>query len=250
MHPPAGFLQLSKAEESGIMANCTASLFYPILCEVHAMMIRLIPATKLLGLALLIAGLAACTTPPAPAQLPSTPIAVVAPKPTLCALPAVVAPTPSANPGYTNLDADTGLHVTGQAQTIDLAGYRLKVSGRVANPLELTYDELRCLPRLDCRCTITCPGFFADTTDWAGASLAGVLKLADVQRDAQSVELIGADGYSTVVTVAEALADDNFLATEWAGQPVPVLHGFPVRAVFPRLTGGTWVKWLTEIRVK
>jgi DMSO/TMAO reductase YedYZ molybdopterin-dependent catalytic subunit len=221
------------------------------------MRMRLIPATKLLGAALLIVGLAtsaavlaACIAAPAPVQLPSTAIPVVAPKPTLCALSTVVAPTPSANPGYTNLDADTGLHVTGQAQKIDLASYRLKVSGRVANPVDLTYDELRCLPRLECRCTITCPGFFVDTTDWAGASLAGVLKLADVQRDAQSVELIGADGYSTVVTLAEALADDNFLATEWTGQPVPVLHGFPVRAVFPRLTGGAWVKWLTEIRVK
>jgi len=232
------------------MANCTASLFHPILHEVFAMTIRLIPVLKLLGAALLIVGLAACAAAPTPAQLPPTALPVAAPKPTLCALPVVVAPTPSANPGYTNLDPDTGLHITGQAQTIDLATYRLKISGRVNNPLELTYDELRCLPKLNCRCTITCPGFFVDTTDWAGASLAGVLKLADVQRDAQSVELIGADGYSTSITLDEALADDNFLATEWAGKPVPVLHGFPVRAVFPRLTGGNWVKWVIEIRVK
>jgi DMSO/TMAO reductase YedYZ molybdopterin-dependent catalytic subunit len=174
----------------------------------------------LIGL-LMLAGLGACTVPPplAPPPAPTpdlrapTALPVAASKPTLCALPAVVAPTPSANPGYTNLDADTGLHVTGQAQTIDLATYRLKVSGRVNNPLELTYDELRCLPKLNCRCTITCPGFFVDTADWAGASLAGLLRLADVQRDAQSVELIGADGYSTSITLDEALADDNFWPT-------------------------------------
>jgi len=214
------------------------------------MTIRLIPALKLLGAALLIVGLASCAAAPTPAQLPPTAIPIAAPKPTLCALPVVVAPTPSANPGYTNLDPDTGLHVTGQAQTIDPATYRLKISGRVNSPLELTYDELRCLPKLDCRCTIICPGFFVDTADWAGASLAGVLKLADAQRDAQAVELIGADGYSSVVTLTEALADDNFLAYEWAGKPVPILHGFPVRAVFPRLAGSNWVKWVIEIRVK
>ena len=223
------------------------------------MTIRLVPmrtsraAALLIGL-LMLAGLGACTVPPPPAPTPDlrapTALPAAAPNPTLCALPAVVAPTPSANPGYTNLDADTGLHVTGQAQTLDLATYRLKVSGRVNNPLELTYDELRCLPKLNCRCTITCPGFFVDTADWAGASLAGLLRLADVQREARSVELVGADGYSTSITLDEALADDNFLAYEWAGQPVPVLHGFPVRAVFPRLTGGSWVKWLTEIRIK
>ena len=213
------------------------------------MTIRLIPVLKLLGAALLIIGLASCAAAPTPAQLLPTAIPGAAPKPTLCALPVVVAPTPSANPGYTQLDPTTGLHVTGQAQTIDLASYRLKISGRVNSPLELTYDELRCLPKLDCDCTIICPGFFADRADWAGASLAGVLKLADVQRDAKSVELIGADGYSSVVTLTEALADDNFLAYEWAGKPVPILHGFPVRAVFPRLSGGNWVKWVIEIRV-
>jgi len=214
------------------------------------MTIRLIPVLKLLGAALLIAGLAACTPAPTPAQLPPTEIPVAAPKPTLCALSVVAAPTPSANPGYTQLDPATGLHVTGQAQTIDPATYRLKISGRVNSPLELTYDELRCLPKLNCDCTIICPGFFADRADWAGASLAGVLKLADVQRDAKSVELIGADGYSSSVTLDEALADDNFLAYEWAGKPVPVLHGFPVRAAFPRLAGSNWVKWVIEIRVK
>jgi len=214
------------------------------------MMIRLIPVLKLLGAALLIVGLASCMPAPPPEPLPPTAIPVAAPKPTLCALPVVVAPTPAANPGYTQLDATTGLHVTGQAQTIDLASYRLKISGRVNSPLELTFDELRCLPKVDCDCTIICPGFFADRADWAGASLAGVLKLADVQRDAKSVELIGADGYSSSVTLDEALADDNFLAYEWAGKPVPVLHGFPVRAAFPRLSGGNWVKWVIEIRVK
>ncbi len=214
------------------------------------MTIRLIPALKLLGAALLIVGLASCAEAPTPTQLPPTAIPVAAPKPTPCALSVVVAPTPSANPGYTQLDPTTGLHVTGQAQTIDLANYRLKISGRVNSPLELTFDELRCLPKLDCDCTIICPGFFADRADWAGASLADVLKLADVQRDAKSIELIGADGYSSSVTLDEALADDSFLAYEWAGKPVPILHGFPVRAVFPRLSGGNWVKWVIEIRVK
>ena len=174
------------------------------------MMIRLIPVLKLLGAALLIVGLASCCRAPPPEPLPPTAIPVAAPKPTLCALPVVVAPTPSANPGYTQLDPTTGLHVTGQAQTIDLASYRLKISGRVNSPLELTYDELRCLPKLDCDCTIICPGFFADRADWAGASLAGVLKLADVQRDAKSVELIGADGYSSSVTTGRGAGRRQF----------------------------------------
>ena len=38
-----------------------------------------------------------------------------------------------------------------------------------------------------------------------------------------------------------------FLAYEWAGEPLPVVHGFPVRAVFPESGGSFWVKWLVEI---
>ena len=113
---------------------------------------------------------------------------VAAPKPTLCASVPVHRRRQQLIPRIHELDPATGLHVTGQAQTIDLASYRLKISGRVNSPLELTYDELRCLPKLDCAWTTICPGFFTDRADWAGASPASALKLADVQRDAKSVE--------------------------------------------------------------
>jgi DMSO/TMAO reductase YedYZ molybdopterin-dependent catalytic subunit len=45
------------------------------------------------------------------------------------------------------------------------------------------------------------------------------------------------------------LSSDSFLAYEWEGEPLPIIHGFPVRAVFPALSGNTWVKWLVEIQV-
>ena len=32
-------------------------------------------------------------------------------------------------------------------------------------------------------------------------------------------------------------------------EPLPILHGFPVRTVFPALEGNKWVKWLVEIEV-
>jgi len=43
--------------------------------------------------------------------------------------------------------------------------------------------------------------------------------------------------------------DENFLAYEWEGEPLPIVHGFPVRAVFPALNGSKWVKWLVQIDV-
>ncbi len=139
--------------------------------------------------------------------------------------------------------------MTGTAPQIDLESYRLKVTGKVENPLSLTYDDLRCMPKLEVRCTLVCPDFFADTATWAGAPLALVLELAGVQAEASNVRLISADGYSTYVSLQVARREESFLAYEWEGEPLPILHGFPIRAVFPEVEGNTWVKWLVEIEV-
>jgi len=156
---------------------------------------------------------------------------------------------PAEVPGYAQLDESSGLHVTGKLQVVDLPSYRLKVTGKVDRPLELTYDDLRCMPKKSVRCTLVCPGFFEDAGTWGGASLRQVLDQAGIQQGATTLKLVSADGYSTNVPVTTALADDSLLAYEWEGEPVPVLHGFPVRAVFPALDGNTWAKWLVEIEV-
>ena len=61
---------------------------------------------------------------------------------------------------------------------------------------------------------------------------------------------MSADGYSTNVTLAQASSPTAFLAYELEGRVLPVLHGFPLRAVFPALDGNNWAKWLVEIRVR
>jgi DMSO/TMAO reductase YedYZ molybdopterin-dependent catalytic subunit len=171
--------------------------------------------------------------------------------PAECVLVPITPPVmPTEIPGYAQVDPATGLHMTGTVQQIDLAGYRLKVTGKVDRPLSLTYDELRCMPKQQCTCTLVCPGFFIDRADWAGASLAHVLELAGIQAGAATVTLVSADGYSTPLTREEALFEENFLAYEQGGEPLPILHGFPVRAVLPSQMGGKWVKWLVEIKVE
>jgi DMSO/TMAO reductase YedYZ molybdopterin-dependent catalytic subunit len=159
-------------------------------------------------------------------------------------------PWPDFVPGYTELDPSTGLHMTGTPQLIELAGYRLSVVGAVDNPLYLTYDELRRLPRLSAKPALICRGYFEDYANWAGASLSAILGTAGIMAGAAEVELISADGYSTSLQLAEALDPGAFLAYELEGAPLPVLHGFPVRAVFPSQLGSKWAKWVVEIRVR
>jgi DMSO/TMAO reductase YedYZ molybdopterin-dependent catalytic subunit len=160
-------------------------------------------------------------------------------------------PTPLAvTPGPAELDPSTGLHVTGKAQTIELETYRLEVTGKVDNPMSLTYDDLRCMPKVEVQTTIVCKGNFEDTAVWAGVPLRYVLELAGVQDGATDVQLTGIDGYAPSVGLDVAMSEKSFLAYELRGGPIPILHGFPVRAAFPGELGAYWVKWLMKMEVK
>ena len=171
--------------------------------------------------------------------------------PAPCTLSPVTVPSlPDKIPGYTELDPDTQLHVTGTAQVIDLTSYSLEIAGAVVKPLNLKYDDLRCMPKIESRPTLVCPGFFEDTATWSGVSLDYLLELAEVKDSASHIRLVSADGYATLVEIKEARSGKSFLAYQWEGEPIPILHGFPVRAVFPDSEGNKWVKWLVRIEVQ
>jgi DMSO/TMAO reductase YedYZ molybdopterin-dependent catalytic subunit len=218
----------------------------------------MLKASKVLVVFLILLMAGACTAPPSATPtvtvtLPAATVKAVAPtpKPASCVLSPVIVPTrPATTPGYAQLDPSTGLHMTGTPQEIDLASYRLKVTGKVDQPLSLTHDDLRCMPKIQTSDVLICPGYFEDEANWAGVPLTYVLDLAGVQAGASSLTLVGADEYSAFVTLQQARTGNNYLAYEWEGKPIPILHGFPVRAVFPSLQGNKWVKWLIEIRVE
>ncbi len=207
-------------------------------------------AFRMLVAVLVVAALTACTGATAvPAPAASSPLATPAAD-VACALAPIVVPTmPEEVPGYTALDPATGLHMTGTPQLIDLESYRLEVTGLVDTPQSLTYDQLRCLPKVEAGAELVCPGFFVDEASWAGTPILDVLALAGVQENATRVRLVSADGYGVYVALANLEELGGFLAYEWEGEPLPILHGFPVRAVLPGQTGGLWVKWLVGIEV-
>jgi DMSO/TMAO reductase YedYZ molybdopterin-dependent catalytic subunit len=167
-----------------------------------------------------------------------------------CLPPPITTPTlPEQIPGYTELDPATGLHVTGTPIEVNLSTYRLEVTGLVERPLSLTYDELRCLPKVEATPELVCPGYFVDVACWAGAPVREVLELAGASDAATSLRLIAADGYSQSIELSEELLASAFLAYELEGEPLPILHGFPVRFVWPGQSGNDWVKWLVGIEV-
>ncbi len=221
-------------------------------------MIRFLAFSIAALLATMIMSLAAVAQSPDQASPPSSSTAATSIIPTAvpgvvpqCTPPPVTMPAPAPIPGLAELDPTTGLHYTGDGTiiNIDPAIYRLEIDGLVDHPLKLRYNDLRCLPRIERTTTIVCKGNFEDTAVWAGASLRYVLEMAGIREKAKEIRLISADGYQASISRKEAMSDKAFLAYEWEKQPVPIIHGFPVRAALPGLSGANWVKWLVRIEV-
>ena len=131
----------------------------------------------------ILAILASCATVPTQTPQPSlTP----SPSPSSQSLgienchptPFIVPTLPEDIPGWNALDESIGLHITGHFQVVDLSTYRLKVSGKVNNPLELSYDQIRCLPKLTAEPRLVCTGVFVDEATWTGVPLKNILDLA------------------------------------------------------------------------
>lgn len=165
-------------------------------------------------------------------------------------LETIVVPTmPDTVPKYLEIDPDTGLHMTGKPTLVDFANYRLTVTGLVENELSLTFDDVRRLPRMTATPRLECQGYFVDYATWTGGSLIALLEMAGLKSEATNVRLVSADGYKTLLTLKEAMDPENFLAYELNGETLPVLQGFPLRAVIPAMYGYAWAKWLIGIEV-
>jgi sulfite oxidase len=151
--------------------------------------------------------------------------------------------------------------------------WRLSIDGLVERPLSLQLAELRSLPRTTVTVTLECAGngrAFYDppvagiqwergavgTARWSGVRLADLLKKAGVKQGARYVLLDGADrpmgtmpDFVRNVPLEKAMHADTILAYEMNGEPLPMLHGFPLRAIVPGWEGAYAVKWLTDIRL-
>lgn len=163
---------------------------------------------------------------------------------------------------------------------VNASSWRLKVEGAVERPLELSFDELRQLGEQTKMATLECAGnsrvFLVpaaqgvqwelgavSNAEWAGVPLAAVLRRAGVRSNAVEVVLQGADSgeirtdphppgpihFARSLSLAKAMQGDVLLAHRMNGQPLPLAHGHPVRAVVPGWYGMASVKWLTTIRV-
>lgn len=135
-------------------------------------------------------------------------------------------------------------------RVVDLAEWRLELTGKVGQSLSFTYAQLTALPSIERNVLMICPGVFANHGRWKGISLQSILQQANFDRTASSVAFEEKGGKSASYPIADVLAGKVFLAYQVNGVPLPRKHGFPFRVVAEDYYGAEWVKYVSRVRVE
>jgi DMSO/TMAO reductase YedYZ molybdopterin-dependent catalytic subunit len=92
--------------------------------------------------------------------------------------------------------------------------------------------------------------------EWTGPRLSDVLKLAGADLNTAYVTANGADtglaktpDFIRSLPMKKALDSATLLALKMNGEPLPSLHGFPLRLIVPGWDGTSWVKWVNYLSV-
>jgi DMSO/TMAO reductase YedYZ molybdopterin-dependent catalytic subunit len=141
--------------------------------------------------------------------------------------------------------------ISGHMPVFNPATWRLKIGGLVEQPLSLSYDELRALPRVDQVSTFHCvTGWTVDHVHWGGVRLSDVLDRAQPQASGHALRFVSMEvPYVDYLTRRQGSMHDVMLAYEMDGKPLPQEHGAPVRLIIPEMYGYKNVKWLEGIDV-
>lgn len=135
-------------------------------------------------------------------------------------------------------------------RVVDLATWRLEITGQVKRPLLLPYNQLTALPPVEREVLLICPGFFANHGRWRGVSLQELLHQADYDRTASRVTIEAKGEKAISFPLTEVLVERVFLAYQVNGQALPRKHGFPLRLVAEDHYGSDWVKYVDRITVE
>ena len=156
---------------------------------------------------------------------------------------------------------------------VDTTAYRLRVSGLVDSPLELSLSDLRAMPSTELVFGFECSGNrgplngLSSNGRWTGVPLRTVLGRAGIQDGAREFVFFGADHGEEEVefrgrisTVDQqygrslqrdiALSDEPLLAYDLNGEPLSAHQGSPLRLLVPGWYGAPNVKFLSEIHVQ
>jgi DMSO/TMAO reductase YedYZ molybdopterin-dependent catalytic subunit len=132
--------------------------------------------------------------------------------------------------------------------------WRFEVAGLVEEPKSYSFAEIAGLPAVEQETTLMCisnpvGGGLISNAVWKGVPLPKVLALSRPKTGATALLFHAADGYFETIPIEKALSETTLLAYEMNGEPLPRIHGFPLRMITPGLYGEKNPKWITKVEL-
>ena len=144
----------------------------------------------------------------------------------------------------------------GRVPQVDPGDWRLRFTGMVDNPYEITFDEIQAMDLSDYVITLSCVsnevgGNLVGNAVWTGVPLSVLLDRAGVQAGADQVVGRSVDDWTAGFPAGVVYDGRNaILAIGMNDEFLPTSHGFPARLVVAGLYGYvSAVKWIEEIEL-
>jgi DMSO/TMAO reductase YedYZ molybdopterin-dependent catalytic subunit len=131
--------------------------------------------------------------------------------------------------------------------------YRLKVSGLVENPVELSLEEIRALGKKTQITLHHCIQGWSGIAEWGGLPMEELIKVVRPKANARAVVFhsFGEGGEGGVYYDSHSLSNlmhpQSMLAYEMNGTALGELHGSPLRLRVENQLGFKMVKWIRAI---
>jgi DMSO/TMAO reductase YedYZ molybdopterin-dependent catalytic subunit/thiosulfate reductase cytochrome b subunit len=163
---------------------------------------------------------------------------------------------------YTRADVSPHFWPNGKVPTSDawrelaaggFRAYRLRVTGLVSRPVELSLDDLRALGRSEQVTMHHCIQGWSGIAEWGGLPLTKLVELVGPKPEAKVAvfrsfgEGLYGGEYYDCHAVEDLLHPLSLLAYEMNGATLPELYGAPVRLRVENQLGYKQVKWVREI---
>jgi DMSO/TMAO reductase YedYZ molybdopterin-dependent catalytic subunit len=138
----------------------------------------------------------------------------------------------------------------GVAPNVTRDAFRLTVDGAVRAPVTLDFAGLSALEQVEDTSDFHCVTTWSRMDlRWKGVRVSELLALVEPLPEARALMCHGSDGYTTNVSLEEALKPDVLLAYQVDGAPLPREHGGPVRMITPELYAWKGAKWIRRLEV-
>ena len=136
----------------------------------------------------------------------------------------------------------------------DFRDYRLHVGGSVANPVDLSLEDIRALGHDENVSLHHCIQGWSGIAQWGGISMVRLIDLVKPLPSAHAIEFISfGDGifggvYYDTQRLEDVIKPECLLAYEMNDVTLPHIHGAPLRLRVENQLGFKMVKWIREIR--